>query len=208
MNPMDVKRGIDAAVETVKESLVASAKKVKDSDEIAQVGTISANGDKEIGTMIAKAMQKVGNEGVITVEENKGIETELDVTNMLPSAKIIYTMYECMKDCVTENGKLLHTKDYESRNTMKVSKQVKLTCSTEIISDIAQNKGPKQFFISLGYSGWGPGQLEDEIKQNSWININEELDLLFEVDPEKKWKDALKKTGIDFSKLSNYFGNA
>jgi len=79
MNPMDVKRGIDAAVETVRESLVASAKKVKDSDEIAQVGTISSNGDKEIGTMIAKAMQKVGNEGVITVEENKGIETELDV---------------------------------------------------------------------------------------------------------------------------------
>jgi chaperonin GroEL len=79
MNPMDVKRGIDAAVEVVKENLVASAKKVKDSDEIAQVGTISANGDKEIGTMIAKAMQKVGNEGVITVEENKGIETELDV---------------------------------------------------------------------------------------------------------------------------------
>ena len=79
MNPMDVKRGIDAAVENVKASLIASAKKVKDSDEIAQVGTISANGDKEIGNMIAKAMQKVGNEGVITVEEAKGIETELDV---------------------------------------------------------------------------------------------------------------------------------
>ena len=76
---MDVKRGIDAAVENVKASLIASAKKVKDSDEIAQVGTISANGDKEIGNMIAKAMQKVGNEGVITVEEAKGIETELDV---------------------------------------------------------------------------------------------------------------------------------
>ena len=90
MNPMDVKRGIDAAVDVVKQnlvssakkvkdSLVASAKKVKDSDEIAQVGTISANGDKEIGTMIAKAMQKVGNEGVITVEEAKSIEPELDV---------------------------------------------------------------------------------------------------------------------------------
>ena len=80
MNPMDVKRGIDAAVEHVKDNLIsASAKKVKDSDEIAQVGTISANGDKEIGNMIAKAMQKVGNEGVITVEEAKGIETELDV---------------------------------------------------------------------------------------------------------------------------------
>ena len=79
MNPMDVKRGIDAAVEHVKASLIASAKKVKDTDEIAQVGTISANGDKEIGNMIAKAMQKVGNEGVITVEEAKGVETELDV---------------------------------------------------------------------------------------------------------------------------------
>ncbi len=79
MNPMDVKRGIDAAVDVVKQNLVSSAKKVKDSDEIAQVGTISSNGDKEIGSMISKAMQKVGNEGVITVEENKGIETELDV---------------------------------------------------------------------------------------------------------------------------------
>merc|ERR1711981_282781 len=79
MNPMDVKRGIDAAVENVKAKLISSAKKVKDSDEIAQVGTISSNGDKEIGNMIAKAMQKVGNEGVITVEEAKSIETELDV---------------------------------------------------------------------------------------------------------------------------------
>jgi len=79
MNPMDVKRGIDAAVEHVKASLIASAKKVKDTDEIAQVGTISSNGDKEIGNMIAKAMQKVGNEGVITVEEAKGVETELEV---------------------------------------------------------------------------------------------------------------------------------
>ena len=79
MNPMDVKRGIDAAVDHVKASLISSAKKVKDTDEIAQVGTISANGDKEIGNMIAKAMQKVGNEGVITVEEAKGVETELDV---------------------------------------------------------------------------------------------------------------------------------
>ena len=67
MDPMDVKRGIDAAVDHVKNKLISSAKKVKDSDEIAQVGTISANGDKEIGAMISKAMQKVGNEGVITV---------------------------------------------------------------------------------------------------------------------------------------------
>jgi chaperonin GroEL len=79
MNPMDLKRGIDLAVAAAIEDIKKRSKKVKSSEEIGQVGTISANGDKEIGDMIAKAMQKVGNEGVITVEEAKTAETELDV---------------------------------------------------------------------------------------------------------------------------------
>ncbi|MGR3717358.1 MAG: chaperonin GroEL [Thermohalobaculum sp.] len=79
MNPMDVKRGVDAAVRKVVEEIEAMSRPVKDSDEIAQVGTISANGDPAIGRQIAEAMQKVGNEGVITVEENKGLETETEV---------------------------------------------------------------------------------------------------------------------------------
>jgi chaperonin GroEL len=79
MNPMDLKRGIDMAVEAVVEDVKKRSKKVSTSEEIAQVGTISANGDRSIGDMIAKAMQKVGNEGVITVEEAKSLETELDV---------------------------------------------------------------------------------------------------------------------------------
>jgi chaperonin GroEL len=79
LNPMDLKRGIDNAVEAVVEDVKKRSKKVASNDEIAQVGTIAANGDKEIGEMIAKAMQKVGNEGVITVEEAKSLETELDV---------------------------------------------------------------------------------------------------------------------------------
>ncbi|HWB46345.1 MAG TPA: chaperonin GroEL [Hyphomicrobiaceae bacterium] len=79
MNPMDLKRGIDKAVVQVVEDIQKRAKKVKNSQEIAQVGTISANGEKAIGTMIAEAMQKVGNEGVITVEEAKSLESELDV---------------------------------------------------------------------------------------------------------------------------------
>jgi chaperonin GroEL len=78
-NPMDLKRGIDLAVQAVVDELKAKAKKVTSNDEIAQVGTISANGDKEIGSKIAEAMKKVGNEGVITVEESKSLETELDV---------------------------------------------------------------------------------------------------------------------------------
>src|SRR3979490_838806 len=79
MNPMDLKRGIDLAVEAVVEHLRTNSKKVTSNDEIAQVGTISANGDKEIGDFMAKAMAKVGNEGVITVEEAKSLETELDI---------------------------------------------------------------------------------------------------------------------------------
>jgi chaperonin GroEL len=79
MNPMDLKRGIDLAVEAVVEDLKKNSKRVTSNDEIAQVGTISANGDKEIGDFLAKAMAKVGNEGVITVEEAKSLETELDI---------------------------------------------------------------------------------------------------------------------------------
>ncbi len=77
MNPMDLKRGIDLAVNEVVAELLKKAKKINTSEEVAQVGTISANGEAEIGKMIAEAMQKVGNEGVITVEEAKTAETEL-----------------------------------------------------------------------------------------------------------------------------------
>jgi chaperonin GroEL len=79
LNPMDLKRGIDLAVTAIVADLKANSKKVTSNDEIAQVGTISANGDKSVGEMIANAMQKVGNEGVITVEEAKSLETELDI---------------------------------------------------------------------------------------------------------------------------------
>ncbi|GAA6208259.1 chaperonin GroEL [Cognatishimia sp. WU-CL00825] len=79
LNPMDLKRGIDLATATVVAGIKDMAREVKDSAEVAQVGTISANGEAEIGNQIADAMQKVGNEGVITVEENKGLETETDV---------------------------------------------------------------------------------------------------------------------------------
>src|SRR5205814_9399167 len=79
MNPMDLKRGVDLAVETIVEDLKKHSKAVTSNEEIAQVGTISSNGDPEIGRFIADAMKRVGNEGVITVEEAKSLETELEV---------------------------------------------------------------------------------------------------------------------------------
>ena len=79
MNPMDLKRGIDLAVDAVVVNLSKKSKRVNTSEEIAQVGTISANGDADVGTMISDAMSKVGNEGVITVEEAKSLHSDLDV---------------------------------------------------------------------------------------------------------------------------------
>src|SRR3546814_19410705 len=79
MNPMDLKRGIDLAAATVVDELKKRSRKIVDNAEVAQVGTISANGDAEVGAMLAEAMTRVGNEGVITVEEAKSLETALEV---------------------------------------------------------------------------------------------------------------------------------
>src|SRR6476620_4148883 len=84
MNPMDLRRGVDLAVNAIVEHLKSNSKKVTSNEEIAQVGTISANGDFEIGKFLADAIKKVGNEGVITVEEAKSLDTELDVVEGMP----------------------------------------------------------------------------------------------------------------------------
>ena len=101
MNPMDLKRGIDLAVAEVVKDIARQAKKVKSSEEIAQVGTVAANGEKAIGDMIAKAMQKVGNEGVITVEEAKSLESELEVVEghaVRPRLYLPLLHHQCRED--------------------------------------------------------------------------------------------------------------
>ncbi|MDF2094492.1 chaperonin GroEL [Aquibaculum arenosum] len=95
MNPMDLKRGIDAAVAAVVEDLRSRSRKISNPGEVAQVGTISANGDRTIGEMISEAMQKVGNEGVITVEEAKSLETELEVVEGMQFDRGYLSPYFC-----------------------------------------------------------------------------------------------------------------
>ncbi len=119
MNPMDLKRGVDKAVTEVIENLKKQSKKVSTNQEIAQVGTISANGEAEIGNMIAQAMEKVGNEGVITVEEAKSLETELDVVEGMQFDRGYLSAYfitnaDKMEAVLDEPLLLLHEKKLSS----------------------------------------------------------------------------------------------
>jgi chaperonin GroEL len=123
MNPMDLKRGIDLAVEKVVADLKSHAKKVTSNSEIAQVGTISANGDTEIGRFLAEAMQKVGNDGVITVEEAKSLETELEVVEGMQFDRGYISPYfvtntEKMKVELEDPYVLIHEKKLTGLQTM------------------------------------------------------------------------------------------
>jgi chaperonin GroEL len=123
MNPMDLKRGIDLAVDAIVSDLKAHAKKVTSNDEIAQIGTISANGDTEIGCFLADAMQKVGNEGVITVEEAKSLNTELEVVEGMQFDRGYVSPYfvtnpEKMKVELEDPYILIHEKKLSGLQTM------------------------------------------------------------------------------------------
>jgi len=123
MNPMDLKRGIDMAVEAVVDKIVAGSKTISTSDEVAQVGTISANGEEEIGKMIAEAMERVGNEGVITVEEAKSLDTELDVVEGMQFDRGYLSPYfvtdaEKMRAVLEEPYILLHEKKLSNLQDM------------------------------------------------------------------------------------------
>lgn len=108
----------------------------------------------------------------------------------------------------TGRGFVLHTNDYVQGSTIKVNESFSLTATVDILKDIAEGRGPRRALLALGYAGWGAGQLDGEIHQNSWLNVNADESLLFGDHPDTKWLQSMAKLGIDLSLLSGEAGHA
>jgi len=109
----------------------------------------------------------------------------------------------------TGRGFILHSSDYHSDSgTLEVDEDTSMTATTEVLADIAQGNGPEASMMALGYSGWGPGQLESEILQNGWLTAEARSDILFGRANEHKWTAALKLLGVDPVTLSSSAGHA
>lgn len=107
-----------------------------------------------------------------------------------------------------ERGFVLHTSDTEWSSTLKVSAELSLTASRDIITAMAEGNGPKDCLVALGYAGWGEGQLEAEIAANSWLTVPANKDIIFHVPFEQRWTAAAQALGIDVTLISNVAGHA
>ncbi len=108
----------------------------------------------------------------------------------------------------TGRGFVLHTSDYFHSSTLKVTPEISLSATVDILTLLAEGKGPRQALLALGYAGWGPGQLESEIKKNSWLTVEGTEKLIFKTPLNEKWTQAMALAGIDSAKLSAEAGHA
>lgn len=108
----------------------------------------------------------------------------------------------------TGRGFVLHSADYLREGSMAVTEEVVLTATVDILRAVAEGAGPKKGFLALGYAGWGPGQLDQEMQANGWLNVPADAALLFDPDLDRKWERTLARLGIDLSMLSADIGHA
>ena len=108
----------------------------------------------------------------------------------------------------SEHGFILHSAEYTQEETIIVDDNICLTATINILRDIANGKGPQRSLLALGYTGWGPGQLDNELKQNAWLQVSADTALVFGRDIENKWNSAISKLGIDPLLLSGEAGHA
>jgi putative transcriptional regulator len=105
-------------------------------------------------------------------------------------------------------GFVLHSDDYVHATSMRVAEGVVLTATVDVLRAIAEGGGPRRCLLALGYAGWSAGQLDEEIRDNAWLNVPADESLLFDPDPSHKWEAAIHKLGIDFATLSADAGHA
>lgn len=107
-----------------------------------------------------------------------------------------------------ERGFVLHSPDRSYESSLPVGPGILITTSRDVLEDIAAGRGPERFMVALGYAGWGAGQLEEEMRDNAWLNVMADADLLFELPVEQRWAGAVARLGIDVGRLQPLGGHA
>jgi len=107
-----------------------------------------------------------------------------------------------------ERGFVLHSPDRRSESSMTVGEQIVITTSRDVLEDIASGTGPARFLVALGYAGWGAGQLENEMRDNAWLHVMADSDLIFDLPVEQRWEGAVARLGIEVGRLQPSGGHA
>jgi putative transcriptional regulator len=149
-----------------------------------------------MGLVVNKLIESISFRGLLD-------QLDLDIEGHIPTVPVHFG-----GPIEMGRGFVLHTNDYVHDSSVKISKDVTLTATIDILRDIARGQGPKYYLLALGYTGWSPGQLEVELKNNGWLEIDGDVEILFKVPIDRKRSRALVKLGIDPSMLSSTSGHA
>jgi len=153
--------------------------------------------DGAMGLIINKPIEGLGFRELIQ-------NLDIRVTSNAPDSPVLFG-----GPVDTGRGFVLHSSEYVSANaTMPVTKDFSLTATLDILKAMAEGEGPEQSVFMLGYAGWGPGQIENEIRLNGWVHCDADSKIVFEMNMDSKWSAALRKLGIDLSLLSTNAGRA
>jgi putative transcriptional regulator len=154
------------------------------------------NADGAMGLIVNRSLESLNFRDLLSQLEMSGAEPTMDIAVQYGGP------------VETGRGFVLHSLEYEQDGTIIVDNKVGLTATIEVLKDIAADQGPRRALLALGYAGWGPGQLDNEIQQNAWLNVPADDALMFDVDIESRWERAVAKIGIDVSLLSGEHGHA
>ncbi|WP_206378208.1 YqgE/AlgH family protein [Sneathiella limimaris] len=154
-----------------------------------------------------------GEDGAMGIVLNKNLDT-LSFEDLLDQLNISYEEYlgdlkvHFGGPVEAERGFLLHTTDHVHETSIMIDKDIALTATMDMLKSVAEGTGPQDCLLALGYSGWGPGQLEREIQENGWLVVDADTDLVFGKAVSCKWQNAIRKLGFDPSALSGEIGHA